>query len=76
MLAHCESLGAIKSFDATSNAGVKRYIIVSALDVRDKSRPQPDWYDEKDEAMSKRVWGVIGPYLECSKYTLESMYTQ
>lgn len=39
----CETIGAIKSFDATAKAGVKRYIIVSALDLRDKTKAEPDW---------------------------------
>lgn len=63
-------VGAVKAFDAAADAGVKRFIIVSALDVRDKSKAQPDWYDEKDQVMSGRVWGAIGPYLEASKLGL------
>lgn len=56
--------GAIKSFDAAAQAGVKRYIIVSALDVRDReNKPLPDWYDEKDRNTSDRVWDAIGPYM-------------
>lgn len=57
--------GAIKSFDATSQAGVKRYIIVSAIDVRDReNKPVPDWYNEDDRNRSERVWGAIGPYMK------------
>lgn len=56
--------GAIKSFDATAQAGVKRYIIVSAIDVRDReNKPVPDWYNEDDRNRSDRVWGAIGVYM-------------
>lgn len=56
--------GAIKSMDATAEAGVKRFIIVSALDMRDReNKPVPDWYDENDKKLSERVWGAIGPYM-------------
>ncbi|KAE9989657.1 hypothetical protein EG327_002420 [Venturia inaequalis] len=57
--------GAIKSMDATAEAGVSRYIIVSALDVRDReSKPIPEWYNDDDKARSDRVWGVIGAYMK------------
>ncbi|KAL1302736.1 hypothetical protein AAFC00_003090 [Neodothiora populina] len=57
--------GAIKSMNATAKTTCKRFIIVSALDVRDRARkPVPEWYDEKDKTMSGRVWGVIEPFLE------------
>lgn len=55
--------GAVKSFDACKEAGVKRYIIVSALDMRDRSKPAPAWYNEADLKLSERVWGAIGPYM-------------
>lgn len=43
----------------------KRYIIISALDVRDRENCRvPDWYDEKDRGMSERVWGAIGHYMQ------------
>ncbi|ORY57566.1 Rossmann-fold NAD(P)(+)-binding protein [Pseudomassariella vexata] len=57
--------GAIKSMDACAEAGVKRYIIVSALDVRDReNKPVPEWYDDESKRMSDRVWGAIEPYLK------------
>ncbi|TKA78184.1 hypothetical protein B0A49_01310 [Cryomyces minteri] len=56
--------GAIKSFDAAAEAGVKRYVTISALDVRDReNRPTPDWYSEDDVKMSDRLWGVIKPFM-------------
>ena len=56
--------GAIKSMDAAAEAGVRRYIIVSALDVRDREhRPRPDWYTEESKVRSEKVWAAIGPYM-------------
>lgn len=57
--------GAIKSMDATAKSGVKRYIIVSAVDVRDReNKPSPEWYNEGDQQRSDRVWTAIKPYME------------
>jgi nucleoside-diphosphate-sugar epimerase len=53
--------GAIRSMDATSKAGVKRYIMVSAVDVRDReNRPEPEWYHDGDRERSEKSWGAIG----------------
>jgi len=58
--------GAIKSMDATSKAGVKRYIIISAVDVRKKEdkSTDPEWYNDEDRQRSDRVWTVIKPYMQ------------
>lgn len=57
--------GAIKSMDATAKAGVKRYIIISALDVRDRqNKPEPEWYDDADRKRSDGVWTQIKAYME------------
>jgi hypothetical protein len=41
-----EKKGAVKVFDATAAAGVKRFIIVSAVDIRDRvNKPTPEWQD-------------------------------
>ncbi|KEY66384.1 hypothetical protein S7711_05817 [Stachybotrys chartarum IBT 7711] len=58
--------GAIRAMEALSKAAVKskRYIVLSALDVRDRdNKPVPDWYTEADEKLSDRMWGIIGPIL-------------
>ncbi|KAI9663274.1 MAG: hypothetical protein M1821_008322 [Bathelium mastoideum] len=69
--------GAIKSFDACSEAGVKRYIIVSAVDVRDRSKNvYPDWYDEPSKNRSDRVWGAIGVYMEAKLQADRNLRTQ
>ncbi|KAI0129465.1 Rossmann-fold NAD(P)(+)-binding protein [Xylariales sp. AK1849] len=69
--------GAIKSMDASSEAGVPRYIIVSALDVRDReNKPVPDWYDEESRKMSDRVWGAISTYLKAKFEADKSLKTE
>lgn len=51
--------------DATAEAGVSRYIIVSALDVRDREgKGIPEWYNDDDKVRSDRVWRVIGVYMK------------
>jgi len=56
--------GAIKTMDASAAAGVKRYIIVSAIDVRDREKkPVPGWYNESDIERSEKVWSGIGVYM-------------
>jgi len=50
--------------DATAQAGVKRYVIVSAVDVRDReNRPEPEWYNDADRRRSEGVWRAIGVYM-------------
>ncbi|KAL3417408.1 hypothetical protein PVAG01_11408 [Phlyctema vagabunda] len=57
--------GAIKTFDAMVDAGTTaRLILISALDVRDRSKPAPEWYDEMDIAASEQLWGAIEPYMK------------
>jgi nucleoside-diphosphate-sugar epimerase len=58
--------GAIKVMDALAATGKnKRFIIVSAIDVRDrKNRPVPDWYKDSDKAKSDQAWSALGAYLE------------
>lgn len=63
--------GAIRSFDAAAQAGVKRYILISALDVRDREgKPEPEWYDDNDRQRSDRVWSAIRPYMQ-AKYAAD-----
>ncbi|RMX95246.1 hypothetical protein D0866_16518, partial [Hortaea werneckii] len=69
--------GAIKSMDATAQAGVKRYIIVSAVDVRDReNRPEPEWYDDGDRDRSSKVWNAIGKYMVAKLHADRSLVTE
>lgn len=55
--------GAIRAMDAAAQAGVKRFIMVSAVDIRDREgKPEPEWYDDDDRKRSEGMWGAIGRY--------------
>lgn len=40
--------GAVKVYDAMEMANVKRLIVVGAIDIRDRSKDVPSWYNEAD----------------------------
>ncbi|KAL2887061.1 UPF0659 protein [Ceratocystis lukuohia] len=81
--------GAIKVMDALAAArpagstdtaaddmAARRFIIVSAVDIRDRTnKPEPVWYTEADSTMSTRVWGAIGKYMEAKLGADRSLYT-
>lgn len=52
--------GAVKVFDAMEQAGMKRLILIGALDVRSRDKGWPEWYSEEDKKASDNVWGSIG----------------
>jgi nucleoside-diphosphate-sugar epimerase len=67
--------GAIKVMDAiaaatytTTDTGVespKRFVMVSAVDVRDRdNKPVPEWYTDADKERSDKGWGAIGVYMK------------
>lgn len=57
--------GAVRCMDAAALAGVKRFVMVSAVDVRDREGgAEPEWYDEGDRERSAGMWAKIGPYME------------
>jgi nucleoside-diphosphate-sugar epimerase len=57
--------GAIRSMDAAAKAGIKRYAMVSAQDVRDREgKPRPSWYTDDDAKASDRGWNAIGRYMQ------------
>jgi nucleoside-diphosphate-sugar epimerase len=57
--------GAIKSMDAAAKAGVKRYVMVSAHDVRDReNKPKPEWYTDADMQISDGTYKAIGTYMK------------
>jgi nucleoside-diphosphate-sugar epimerase len=62
--------GAIKAMDALAEASEadgsigKRFIMVSAIDVRDRSKGAPSWYSDKDKEHSDKVWSYIGTYMD------------
>ena len=69
--------GAIRSMDATAKAGVKRYIMVSAIDIRDReNKPEPEWYNDADRDRSNRVWNAIKHYMEAKFAADRSLVTE
>ena len=72
-----DKAGAIRSMDATAKAGVKRYIMVSAIDVRDReNKAEPEWYDDADRDRSNRVWDILKPYMEAKLAADRSLVTE
>ncbi|CAC9891191.1 unnamed protein product, partial [Aureobasidium pullulans] len=64
-------------FDATAAAGVKRFVIVSAVDIRDReNKPAPEWYIPDDTAVSDRMWGAIGVYCQAKLAADRDLVTQ
>ncbi|KAK6440744.1 hypothetical protein LTR95_003043 [Oleoguttula sp. CCFEE 5521] len=55
---------AVRAMDATAQAGVKRFIMVSAVDIRDRSKPAPEWYNDDDKAKSDKMWEALASYCQ------------
>lgn len=69
--------GAIRCMDAAALAGVKRFVLVSAVDVRDREgRAEPEWYDDGDRERSNGMWSAIGPYMEAKLAADRSLVTE
>lgn len=69
--------GAIRCMDAAALAGVKRFVLVSAVDVRDREgRPEPEWYDDGDRERSDGMWKAIGAYMEAKLAADRSLVTE
>lgn len=62
--------GAIKVFDALEQSKLaasqtfRRFLLVSAVDVRDTEHTKPDWYGEEDFKTSKRMRDTLGAYMQ------------
>lgn len=67
--------GAIRTMDATAKAGIKRYVIVSAIDVRDKDK-EPEWYKDEDRERSAKMRNAIGRYVEAKFQADKSLVTE
>lgn len=69
--------GAIRCMDAAAQAGVKRFVLVSAVDVRDREgKPEPEWYDDGDRERSDGMWSAIGAYMEAKLAADRSLVTE
>lgn len=78
--------GAVKVYDAMEAGNVKRLVLIGAVDIRDRSKGYPEWYDDADsgsirahetseeanlvEKMSDRMWGAIG---KCGSFLTRSV---
>lgn len=69
--------GAIRSMDAAAKVGVKRFIMVSAVDIRDREgKPEPEWYNDADRERSDKMWGAIGHYARMKLAADKSLVTE
>lgn len=55
---------AVRTFDAAAMTNVKRYISISALDVRDRTKQTPPWYNDEDKARSERLYKILKPWMD------------
>ncbi|SPO32553.1 related to UPF0659 protein C216.03 [Ustilago trichophora] len=68
--------GAIKVFDAIEESGIaknqdfRRFLLVSAVDVRDKTKSPPSWYQKPDLERSEKTRSAIGAYMD-AKYAAD-----
>ncbi|WOO82779.1 UPF0659 protein [Vanrija pseudolonga] len=54
--------GAVKVYDALEASGVRRFLLVSAWDARDRSKPAPAYYTEEGLIASDRAWNFLPDY--------------
>jgi nucleoside-diphosphate-sugar epimerase len=66
--------GCKKAYDAAISAGVRRFILVSAIDVRNREKPAPEWYTRQDLDVSDRMWGAIPEYMKAKLAAEEALY--
>jgi nucleoside-diphosphate-sugar epimerase len=65
---------AVKAYDAAEKAGVRRFVMVSAIDIRNRDKPPPEWYTKQDLEMSERIWKVIPEYMKAKLAAEEDLY--
>jgi len=70
--------GALKVFDALDMMeGPKPFLVyISAIDVRDTSKPPPAHYDENDIAKSKKAWESLATYYKYKYEADKSLVTR
>ena len=66
--------GAVRAYDAAEAAGVKRFILVSAIDVRNRDVPPPEWYTNEDIERSDMMWQAIPDYMQAKLASEEELY--
>jgi nucleoside-diphosphate-sugar epimerase len=50
--------GAVKVYDAMEAGNVKRLVLIGAVDIRDRSKGYPEWYDDADSGFTHTHWWV------------------
>lgn len=67
---------AIAAWDAAARTGLKRVVVVSAVDVREREKKKvPEWYDSEDMERSERMLGAIGTYMRAKFEADRSLVT-
>jgi nucleoside-diphosphate-sugar epimerase len=66
--------GAVKAYDAAIEAGVRRFVVVSAIDVRNRDKPPPEWYTKEDLQKSDQMWKAIPEYMKAKLAAEEDLY--
>ena len=64
----------VRAYDAAIQAGVRRLLLVSAIDVRNRDLPPPEWYTKEDIERSDRMWRVIPEYMKAKLAAEEDLY--
>jgi nucleoside-diphosphate-sugar epimerase len=66
--------GCVRAYDAAISAGVRRFILVSAIDVRNRDKPPPAWYSKQDLEVSDEMWNSIPEYMKAKLAAEEDLY--
>lgn len=64
----------VRAYDAAIKAGVRRFVLVSAIDVRNRDKPPPEWYTKEDLVASDRMWNAIPEYMKAKLAAEEDLY--
>jgi len=64
----------VRGFDAAELASVRRFVLVSAIDVRSRDQPPPSWYTKEDLVASDRLWNTIPEYMKAKLASEEALY--
>lgn len=54
----------VRTHEAAAATDAKRYISISAEDVRDRSKQTPPWYNDEDRSRSERLYMVLKPWMD------------
>ena len=69
-----DSESAVRAYDAAEQAGVRRFVPVSAIDVRNRDKAPPEWYTKEDLDRSDWIWKTIPEYMKAKLAAEEDLY--